>query len=50
MRLDIYQAETARTAAAQAAIFQTASDILRSGRPLNGLEMAGLLPCPYCTT
>ena len=37
MRLDIYQAETARTAAAQAAIFQAARDILRSGRPLTGL-------------
>ena len=43
MRLDIYQAETARTAAAQAAIFQAARDILRSGRPLTGLEMSGLL-------
>ena len=43
MRLDIYQAETARTAAAQAAIFHAARAILRSGRPLTGLEMSGLL-------
>lgn len=43
MRLDLYQAETARTAAAQAAIFQAARDILQGGRPLTVLEMAGLL-------
>ena len=43
MRLAIYQAETARTAAGQAAIFQAARDILRNGRVLTGLEMSGLL-------
>lgn len=42
MNLDIYQAETASSAAAQAAIIDEARTILAS-RPLTGIEAAGLL-------
>jgi len=41
--LDVYQAETARIAAVQAASLQAARDILASGRALSGLEQAGVL-------
>jgi uncharacterized protein YutE (UPF0331/DUF86 family) len=43
MRLELYQAETARVAAEQAAIFQSVRDILETGRSLTPLEQAGLL-------
>ncbi|MBS7351075.1 MAG: DUF86 domain-containing protein [Comamonas sp.] len=43
MELDIYQAETARTAAAQSAYLDEARQIVQSGRPLSGLEFSGLL-------
>lgn len=43
MNLDIYQAETASSAAAQAAIIEEARTILASGRPLTGIEAAGML-------
>lgn len=43
MRLDLYQAETARIAAAQAALLAQARDILSQGRMLNALEQSGVL-------
>ena len=43
MRLDLYQAETARIAAAQAALLVQARDILSQGRALNALEQSGVL-------
>lgn len=42
MNLDLYQAETASSAAAQAAIIEEARTILAS-RPLTGIEAAGML-------
>ena len=43
MRLDLYQAETARIAAAQSALLAQARDILSQGRTLNALEQSGVL-------
>ncbi len=43
MRLDVYQAETARIAAEQRAILDAARAILASGRPLTPLEQSGVL-------
>ncbi len=42
MELEIYQAETARIAAKQAANLEDARQILASGRPLSRLEFSGL--------
>jgi len=41
--LDVYQAETARIAAVQAASLQQARDIVASGCDLTALEQAGML-------
>lgn len=43
MRLDLYQAETARIAADQSALLTQAKVILRQGRPLTPLEQSGVL-------
>ena len=43
MRLDLYQAETARIAADQSALLAQAKDILQQGRPLTPLEQGGVL-------
>lgn len=43
MRLDLYQAETARIAAAQSALLAQARAILSQGRTLNALEQSGVL-------
>ena len=43
MRLNLYQAETARIAAAQSALLAQARDILSQGRTLNALEQSGVL-------
>jgi uncharacterized protein YutE (UPF0331/DUF86 family) len=43
MRLDLYQAETARIAAEQAALLAQAREILSQGRALNALEQSGVL-------
>lgn len=42
MELELYQAETARMAATQAASLEDARQILASGRPLSRLEFSGL--------
>ena len=43
MRLDLYQAETARVAAEQSALLAQAKSILLQGRALSPLEQAGVL-------
>ncbi len=43
MRLDLYQAETARIASAQGALLEQAKAILAQGRPLTPLEQGGVL-------
>ena len=43
MRLELYQAETARVAAAQSALLDQARSIMAAGRPLAGLEQSGVL-------
>lgn len=43
MRLDLYQAETARIAAEQGALLAEARGILQQGRSLTPLEQGGLL-------
>lgn len=43
MRLDLYQAETARIAAEQAALLTQAREILAQGRTLTTLEQSGVL-------
>ncbi len=43
MRLDVYQAETARIAAEQSALLSQAKSILGQGRTLSPLEQAGAL-------
>ncbi len=43
MRLDLYQAETARVAVEQSALLGQAKDILKQGRTLTPLEQAGVL-------
>jgi uncharacterized protein YutE (UPF0331/DUF86 family) len=43
MRLDLYQAETARIAAEQSALLAQAKSILQQGRALSPLEQAGVL-------
>jgi uncharacterized protein YutE (UPF0331/DUF86 family) len=43
MRLDLYQAETARIAAEQSALLAQAREILSQGRMLSGLEQGGVL-------
>lgn len=43
MRLDLYQAETARIAAEQGALLTQAKAILKKGRSLTPLEQAGVL-------
>ena len=43
MRLDLYQAETARIANAQRALLAQARAILEQGRPLTPLEQGGVL-------
>ncbi|MDR3368601.1 type VII toxin-antitoxin system HepT family RNase toxin [Rhodoferax sp.] len=43
MRLDLYQAETARIAAEQSALLAQAKAILREGRALTPLEQGGVL-------
>jgi uncharacterized protein YutE (UPF0331/DUF86 family) len=43
MRLDLYQAETARIAAQQSALLAQAKAILREGRALTPLEQGGVL-------
>lgn len=43
MRLDLYQAETARIAAEQAALLSQAREVLAQGRTLTKLEQSGLL-------
>lgn len=43
MRLDLYQAETARIAAEQMALLNQAREVLAQGRPLTKLEQSGLL-------
>lgn len=43
MRLDLYQAETARIAAEQSALLAQAKDILEQGRALSPLEQGGVL-------
>lgn len=43
MRLDLYQAETARIAAEQAALLTQARTILQQGRALTPLEQSGVL-------
>lgn len=43
MRLDLYQAETARIAAEQVALLNQAREVLAQGRFLTKLEQSGLL-------
>lgn len=43
MRLDLYQAETARIAAEQSALLESAKQRLLEDRPLNLLEQSGVL-------
>lgn len=43
MRLELYQAETARIAAAQCGLLDQARSIMAAGRPLAGLEQSGVL-------
>lgn len=43
MRLDLYQAETARIAAEQAALLSQARELMAQGRMLNALEQSGVL-------
>lgn len=43
MRLDLYQAETARVAAEQSALLSQARDLLGQGRQLSPLEQSGML-------
>ena len=43
MRLDLYQAETARIAAEQAALLRQARQIIEQGRTLTALEQSGVL-------
>lgn len=43
MRLDLYQAETARIAAEQMALLNQAREVLAQGRSLTKLEQSGLL-------
>ena len=43
MRLDLYQAETARVAAEQSGLLAQARPILQQGRALTPLEQAGVL-------
>lgn len=43
MRLDLYQAETARIAAEQSHLLEQARAILQQGRPLTALEQGGVL-------
>ena len=43
MRLDLYQAETARIAAEQSALLAEARDLLKSGQSLSPLEQSGVL-------
>jgi len=43
MRLDLYQAETARIAAEQSALLEQAKAILQQGRGLTPLEQGGVL-------
>ncbi|GAB1392592.1 hypothetical protein MASR1M60_07550 [Rhodocyclaceae bacterium] len=43
MRLDLYQAETARIAAEQKALLNAARSIIDSGKPLSALEQSGVL-------
>lgn len=43
MRLELYQAETARVAAAQSALLVQVREILAQGRSLNALEQSGML-------
>lgn len=43
MRLDLYQAETARVAAQQQERLEQACAIVRQGRALSGLEQSGVL-------
>ncbi len=43
MRLDLYQAETARVAAEQSALLAQAKAILKEGRALTPLEQGGVL-------
>lgn len=43
MRLDLYQAETARIAAEQSALLAQARDVLLQGGRLNALEQSGVL-------
>ena len=43
MRLDLYQAETARIAADQSALLSQAKTILNQGRALTPLEQSGVL-------
>jgi uncharacterized protein YutE (UPF0331/DUF86 family) len=43
MRLDLYQAETARIASEQSALLANARAILTQGRPLTPLELSGVL-------
>ena len=43
MRLDLYQAETARIAAAHSALLSQANAILESGRALTPLKKSGVL-------
>jgi uncharacterized protein YutE (UPF0331/DUF86 family) len=43
MRLDLYQAETARVAAEQSGLLAQARSILQQGRALTPLEQAGVL-------
>lgn len=43
MRLDVYQAETARITGEQALVINSAQDIINSGRSLTPLEQSGVL-------
>jgi uncharacterized protein YutE (UPF0331/DUF86 family) len=43
MRLDLYQAETARIAVEQSALLAQARAIIQQGRPLSPLEQGGVL-------
>lgn len=43
MRLDLYQAETARIAAEQSSLLEQAKAILAEGRALTTLEQSGVL-------
>lgn len=43
MRLDLYQAETARIAAGQAALLSQARELMTQGRMLTALEQSGVL-------